>query len=110
MTAGPAQAPWRCTTRCCMISSPRSRSIWNRSDSVLVTTLMDNLTDNFMPDQGPARRVGLGSGPRRPAAVMADGQVPDALIAEHGFSMRVTVTKAGREHRSRSMRAPALMR
>ena len=34
-------------------------------DSVIVTTLMDNVTDIFMPDQGPARRVGPG-GPRRP--------------------------------------------
>ena len=25
-------------------------------DSVVVTTVMDNLTDVFMPDQGPARR------------------------------------------------------
>jgi 7,8-dihydropterin-6-yl-methyl-4-(beta-D-ribofuranosyl)aminobenzene 5'-phosphate synthase len=68
-------------------------------DSVVVTTLMDNLTDVFMPDQGPARRVGPGGGPRRPSAVMADGQVPDQLIAEHGFSVLVTVEKAGREHR-----------
>jgi 7,8-dihydropterin-6-yl-methyl-4-(beta-D-ribofuranosyl)aminobenzene 5'-phosphate synthase len=30
---------------------------------------------------------------------MAHGYVPDALIAEHGFSVLVTVTKAGREHR-----------
>ena len=30
---------------------------------------------------------------------MAGRQVPDALIAEHGFSVLVTVTKAGREHR-----------
>ena len=37
--------------------------------------------------------------PRRPLAMMADGQVPDALIAEHGFSVLVTVTKAGQEHR-----------
>lgn len=68
-------------------------------DSVVVTTLMDNLTDVFMPDQGPARRVGPGDGPMRPSATMADGQVPDALTAEHGFSVLVTVTKAGREHR-----------
>jgi 7,8-dihydropterin-6-yl-methyl-4-(beta-D-ribofuranosyl)aminobenzene 5'-phosphate synthase len=25
-------------------------------DAVTVTTLMDNITDIFMPDQGPARR------------------------------------------------------
>jgi 7,8-dihydropterin-6-yl-methyl-4-(beta-D-ribofuranosyl)aminobenzene 5'-phosphate synthase len=30
---------------------------------------------------------------------MAGGQVPDGLIAEHGFSMLVTVVKGGREHR-----------
>jgi len=68
-------------------------------DSVVVTTLMDNLTDVFMPDQGPARRPGLGTGPMRPAPVMAEGQVPDSLLAEHGFSVLVTVAKAGREHR-----------
>ncbi len=68
-------------------------------DSVVVTTLMDNLTDVFMPDQGPARRPGPGTGPMRPAPVMAEGQVPDSLLAEHGFSVLVTVAKAGREHR-----------
>ncbi len=68
-------------------------------DSVVVTTLMDNVTDVFMPDQGPARRVSVGDGPRRQSAVMTNAQVPDALIAEHGFSVLVTVAKAGREHR-----------
>lgn len=67
-------------------------------DSVVVTTLMDNVTDIFMPDQGPARRAGPAGG-SRPAAVMTGGQAPDALIAEHGFSVLVTVAKAGREHR-----------
>jgi 7,8-dihydropterin-6-yl-methyl-4-(beta-D-ribofuranosyl)aminobenzene 5'-phosphate synthase len=66
-------------------------------DSVVVTTLMDNLTDIFMPDQGPARRP--RSSARRPAPLMDGRDVPDALIAEHGFSVLVTVTKAGREHR-----------
>jgi 7,8-dihydropterin-6-yl-methyl-4-(beta-D-ribofuranosyl)aminobenzene 5'-phosphate synthase len=68
-------------------------------DSVVVTTLMDNATDTAMPDQGPARRVGLGRVPERPSAVMEGAQVPDALVAEHGFSVLVTVSKAGREHR-----------
>ena len=68
-------------------------------DSVVVTTLMDNVTDMLMPDQGPARRVTMGSGPSRPAAVMEDGQVFDALVAEHGFSVLVTVTKAASVHR-----------
>jgi 7,8-dihydropterin-6-yl-methyl-4-(beta-D-ribofuranosyl)aminobenzene 5'-phosphate synthase len=68
-------------------------------DSVVVTTLMDNVTDALMPDQGPARRVQLGRVPARPSATMEGKQVPDALVAEHGFSVLVTVTKAGREHR-----------
>ena len=68
-------------------------------DSVTVVTLMDNVTDNLMADHGPARRADPTRSPRRPLAMMADGQVPDSLIAEHGFSVLVTVTKAGREHR-----------
>jgi 7,8-dihydropterin-6-yl-methyl-4-(beta-D-ribofuranosyl)aminobenzene 5'-phosphate synthase len=68
-------------------------------DSVVVTTLMDNVTDGLMTDQGPARRYVFGSGPRRASATMTGGQVPDGLIAEHGFSVLITVTKAGREHR-----------
>ncbi len=68
-------------------------------DSVVVTTLMDNVTDSLMTDTGPARRPAFGSGPLRPSALMETGQAPDALIAEHGFSVLVTVTKAGHEHR-----------
>jgi 7,8-dihydropterin-6-yl-methyl-4-(beta-D-ribofuranosyl)aminobenzene 5'-phosphate synthase len=68
-------------------------------DSVVVTTLMDNVFDALMPDQGPARRVTLGSGPRRPSPLMTDGLVPGTLIAEHGFSVLVTVAKNGAEHR-----------
>jgi 7,8-dihydropterin-6-yl-methyl-4-(beta-D-ribofuranosyl)aminobenzene 5'-phosphate synthase len=67
-------------------------------DSVTVTTLMDNVTDIFMPDQGPARRPPVGAGGRRPAATMEGGQVPDALRAEHGFSVLVTVFKNGFHH------------
>ena len=67
-------------------------------DSVVVTTLIDNVTDALMPDQGPARRVGIGREHARPAAAMDGGTVPDALIAEHGFSALVTISKAGREH------------
>jgi len=66
-------------------------------DSVVVTTLIDNVTDAFMPDQGPARRFG-GELPPVPAALMAGRQAPDALIAEHGFSVLVTVTKGGSTH------------
>jgi 7,8-dihydropterin-6-yl-methyl-4-(beta-D-ribofuranosyl)aminobenzene 5'-phosphate synthase len=68
-------------------------------DSVVVTTLIDNVTDTFMPDQGPARRGAASRGPARAAAVMAGGKAPDVLIAEHGFSVLITVTKGGREHK-----------
>src|SRR5258708_34179957 len=68
-------------------------------DAVTVTTLMDNSLDLFMPDQGPAHRVGPLPGPMRQCSVMTDREVPDALVAEHGFSMLATVSKARREHR-----------
>jgi len=32
-------------------------------DSVRITTLMDNVVDVFMPDQGPAHRLPFGGGP-----------------------------------------------
>jgi len=67
-------------------------------DAVTVTTLMDNVTDFLMPDRGPARRP-TRTGGRRPTATMDDGWGLDALVAEHGFSMLVTVTKNGADHR-----------
>jgi 7,8-dihydropterin-6-yl-methyl-4-(beta-D-ribofuranosyl)aminobenzene 5'-phosphate synthase len=68
-------------------------------DSVELVSLIDNVTDAFMPDQGPAKRIGLRTGARRPAALMAEGWSLDALIAEHGFAMLVTVVKGGRSRR-----------
>jgi 7,8-dihydropterin-6-yl-methyl-4-(beta-D-ribofuranosyl)aminobenzene 5'-phosphate synthase len=68
------------------------------ADSVTITTLMDNVTDIFMPDQGPANRPPPGTGGRRPAATLEGGQAPNALLAEHGFSVLVTVTKNGASH------------
>jgi 7,8-dihydropterin-6-yl-methyl-4-(beta-D-ribofuranosyl)aminobenzene 5'-phosphate synthase len=67
-------------------------------DSVVVTTIMDNVVDMTMADHGPARRF-AGELPQRNSAIMAERHVGDALIAEHGFSALVTVTRAGREHR-----------
>jgi metal-dependent hydrolase (beta-lactamase superfamily II) len=68
-------------------------------DSVVVTTLMDNVTDVFMPDQGPAHRPPVVSANRCLAATMEGGEAPEQLLAEHGFSVLVTVTKHGRQHR-----------
>jgi len=67
-------------------------------DAVTVTAVMDNVTDVFMPNQGPAQRPPLGSGRQRPVATMENGQAPDALLAEHGFSVLVTVVKNGSRH------------
>ncbi|HEX6401589.1 MAG TPA: MBL fold metallo-hydrolase [Pseudonocardiaceae bacterium] len=68
-------------------------------DSVRITTLMDNVTDVLMPDRGPARRAPAWGGPRRAAATMDNGEAPDALIAEHGLSLLVTVSRDEAEHR-----------
>src|SRR4051794_33703266 len=53
-------------------------------DSLTITTLVDNVTDILLVDEGPARRPPLGSGPRVPAPVLQDRQAFDALRAEHG--------------------------
>jgi 7,8-dihydropterin-6-yl-methyl-4-(beta-D-ribofuranosyl)aminobenzene 5'-phosphate synthase len=68
-------------------------------DAVTVTTLVDNLTDALLPDQGPATRPRFGSGQGRPVATMVGGQGPDGLVAEHGFSALVAITKGAVTHR-----------
>lgn len=67
-------------------------------DSVTITTLMDNVTDSFAPDQGPAHRPAPQRG-RRPTSTMEGDWGLEALLAEHGFSLLVTVTKGADEHR-----------
>ncbi len=67
-------------------------------DAVTVTTLMDNVTDVLMPDQGPARRPPRFAGARQLAATMEGGEALEALVAEHGFSVLVTVSKDGSQH------------
>ena len=68
-------------------------------DSLTVTTLVDNVFDVFMPDQGPAQRLSPASDPRtRPVATMVGGLVPDQLIAEHGLSLLLTITRDGQSH------------
>jgi 7,8-dihydropterin-6-yl-methyl-4-(beta-D-ribofuranosyl)aminobenzene 5'-phosphate synthase len=70
-------------------------------DRVGVTILMDNVTDPLIADQGPVARLSwpkalAGGAPRVVTPLMPDG-VPDALIAEPGFSALVRVEKGGRE-------------
>ncbi len=68
-------------------------------DSVTITTLVDNVVDMLLGDQGPAKRLGLAAkdAPRVPSAILAGGQALDAPLAEHGFSALITINKGGRQ-------------
>ena len=68
-------------------------------DALTVTTLVDNVTDSLLPDQGPREATLNGGPPRIPARLLVGGNTDDALRAEHGFSVLVTITKDGRETR-----------
>jgi 7,8-dihydropterin-6-yl-methyl-4-(beta-D-ribofuranosyl)aminobenzene 5'-phosphate synthase len=68
-------------------------------DAITVTTLVDNVTDSLLADQGPAKRPSMGTAPRIATFLMAGGDTDDALLAEHGFSALVTIAKDGRETR-----------
>ena len=71
-------------------------------DRVVITILMDNVTDPLLVDQDAVMRMNwpkalLGGLPTAPARVSPGTGVPDALIAEPGFSALVRIEKAGRE-------------
>jgi 7,8-dihydropterin-6-yl-methyl-4-(beta-D-ribofuranosyl)aminobenzene 5'-phosphate synthase len=70
-------------------------------DSVTVTTIMDNVSDVFMPNQGPAKRFGPADidAHLSPTSTMEEGHVFDVPLAEHGFSALVEITKGDRRHR-----------
>lgn len=67
-------------------------------DSLSVTTLVDNVFDLLLVDQGPAKRPPLApmTHARMPARFLEGGYTGGALRAEHGFSCLVTIEKAGR--------------
>ncbi len=79
---------------------PRARIPLEPVDALTITTLIDNVADNTMRDQGPARRTRV-----RPdqgglsTATMQGGSGPDALLAEHGFSLLLTIRRGERQHR-----------
>jgi 7,8-dihydropterin-6-yl-methyl-4-(beta-D-ribofuranosyl)aminobenzene 5'-phosphate synthase len=63
-------------------------------DAVTFTSLVDNVSDLLLLDQGPARRAGIlasAMAPRLAGPLFEQGETVDALQAEHGFSMLVTV-------------------
>ena len=71
------------------------------ADGVEITILVDNVTDALLVDQEAVTRVNwpkalLGALPRSTARVSPVSGVPDALIAEPGFSALVRVEKGGR--------------
>lgn len=70
-------------------------------DAATITILVDNLTDVFMPDEGPARRFPFTAHhvPRARAATLEEGEVIEQLRGEHGFSALVTFAKGGHRHR-----------
>jgi 7,8-dihydropterin-6-yl-methyl-4-(beta-D-ribofuranosyl)aminobenzene 5'-phosphate synthase len=75
---------------------PPERVALEPVDSVTLTTLVDNMSDLTLLDQGPAKRVGVIASsrmPRVPEPLFEQGETLDGLHAEHGFSMLVTVTK-----------------
>ncbi len=70
-------------------------------DAVTLTTLVDNSSDLLLTDQGPVHRHGLfaaAAATRLAASVLDTGETFDVPLAEHGFSMLVTVSRAGHEH------------
>lgn len=71
-------------------------------DAVTLTTLVDNVSDMLLLDQGPARRAGVlatSRMPRIPEPLYEQGETVEGLHAEHGFSMLVTIHKgAQRSH------------
>ncbi len=70
-------------------------------DGVEITVLVDNLTDVFMPDEGPAVRFPLTSpaAPRLAASTLEGREVVEQLRGEHGFSALVALTAGGRTRR-----------
>jgi 7,8-dihydropterin-6-yl-methyl-4-(beta-D-ribofuranosyl)aminobenzene 5'-phosphate synthase len=65
-------------------------------DMVTVTTLVDNVADLLLVDEGPAKRYPFARAvdPDVPARFLKGGRTGDALRAEHGFSALVTIEKA----------------
>jgi 7,8-dihydropterin-6-yl-methyl-4-(beta-D-ribofuranosyl)aminobenzene 5'-phosphate synthase len=70
-------------------------------DALTVTTLVDNVTDLLLTDEGPVTRspITQATDPMIPARFLDGGKTGDALRAEHGFSALVTITKGDRDTR-----------
>jgi 7,8-dihydropterin-6-yl-methyl-4-(beta-D-ribofuranosyl)aminobenzene 5'-phosphate synthase len=62
-------------------------------DEMSVLMVCDNSVDMLLPDQGPAKRLGLTGGldPVLDAPTLVDGKAIDPPLAEHGFSALVEI-------------------
>ena len=83
-------------------------------DRVQITVLMDNVTDPLLVDQPGVARINwpkalLGGLPTAAARVSPERGVPDALIAEPGFSALVRIEK-DRARRARCCSTRACLR
>jgi 7,8-dihydropterin-6-yl-methyl-4-(beta-D-ribofuranosyl)aminobenzene 5'-phosphate synthase len=68
-------------------------------DGIVITTLIDNVTDMLAVNQGPAIRPFIGDARHRSSTVFEDDWTMQGLIAEHGFAALITVTVGGSTHR-----------
>ncbi|HTP17493.1 MAG TPA: MBL fold metallo-hydrolase [Streptosporangiaceae bacterium] len=72
-------------------------------DELSVLTICDNTADMLLPDQGPATRMSLArmrrESPGLEAPTLVEGTVPDAPLAQQGFSALIEVRKDSQVHR-----------
>lgn len=80
-------------------TQPRTLIPLEPVDAVTVTTLVDNVTDLTATGKGPARRSSLGELAHGSSPLFEGGWCADGLVAEHGFSALVTVTRGEHTHR-----------
>ena len=62
-------------------------------DAVTVTTLVDNVTDSLLADQGPATRPSMAASPRCRRRSSSAATPTMRCRAEHGFSALVTIVR-----------------
>ncbi|MDL5157300.1 MBL fold metallo-hydrolase [Actinomycetospora termitidis] len=67
-------------------------------DALSITVLVDNSFDALLANTDVATRARLGTGPGLEAEQYVDGLARPGLVAEHGFSALVTVTRDGHDH------------
>jgi 7,8-dihydropterin-6-yl-methyl-4-(beta-D-ribofuranosyl)aminobenzene 5'-phosphate synthase len=72
-------------------------------DRVEIRTLVDNTADMLLRSTEDVRRAPLSgaagnASPMVEAPIFLDGKLPEMLIAEHGFSAMINVTKGQRSH------------